>query len=89
MSERFLEEQIRRIRELSAQIVPSERREAELTQLLERTRSAYGPLGEIRDLTPYDSSADDHEPDAREPVRSRRHSRRGHERRSRSVSRRR
>jgi hypothetical protein len=80
MSERFLEEQIKRIRELTARISESGRRRAELTQLLERARRAYGPLEEVRDLSPY-GSADEPLPDPREPTRRRRHVRRTRRRR--------
>jgi hypothetical protein len=76
MAESFLEEQIRRIRELSARISESQTRRAELTRLLEERRSHYGPLEGVRDLSPYGDRGHGTSSAAREPVHARKPRRR-------------
>ena len=57
MDEGFLEEQIRRLREMSTWISEAQSRRLELRQMLERdlARRHGTPLDEVRDLTLYTS----------------------------------
>jgi hypothetical protein len=56
--DRFLEEQIKRIQELTRQVTSVAGRSAELSQEIERDRDSlrYGPLQEVRDLRTYSES---------------------------------
>jgi hypothetical protein len=61
MSESFLEEQLKRIREMSERMSRATDRAAELNNELARNREARqrGPLQEIRDLRTYSSIRSD------------------------------
>jgi len=68
MSEHFLEEQLKRIREMTERMARLQARAAELPEEFERDRATarQGPLEEVRDLRTYSSIrstgdyADDH-----------------------------
>ena len=68
MSEHFLEEQLKRIREMTERMTRLQARAAELSEEFERDRAIarWGPLQEVRDLRTYSSirstgdHADDH-----------------------------
>ena len=68
MSEHFLEEQLKRIREMSERVTRLRSSAAELSEEFERDRASAsrGPLQEVRDLRTYSSirstadDADDH-----------------------------
>jgi hypothetical protein len=68
MSEHFLEEQLKRIREMSEQMSRVSNRAAELSEAFERERASarHGPLQDVRDLRSHSSNspaprrADDH-----------------------------
>ncbi len=68
MAESFLEEQIKRIRAMSARISESHARRAELTRVLEQTRTHHSPLEDVRDLSPCEPSARDASSSRRQPV---------------------
>ena len=54
MSESFLEEQLKRIRELSARMSQVTSRMAETSDIIARRETAYyGPLEQVRDLRPH------------------------------------
>jgi len=67
MSEHFLEDQLRRIREMSERMTRLQARAAELSAEFERDRASarQGPLQEVRDLRTYSSirSTADHADD--------------------------
>jgi hypothetical protein len=54
----FLEEQLKRIQELTRRVARLENRSAELSQEIERDRRnvPHGPLDEVRDLRTYSGS---------------------------------
>ena len=58
MAEPFLEDQLKRIREMSEQMSRATNRAAELNDELTRNRDAgrHGPLNELRDLRIYSST---------------------------------
>ena len=60
MAESFLEDQLKRIRELSERMSRATHDAAELSEELARNRAAsqQGPLHEVRDLRTYSSSTD-------------------------------
>jgi hypothetical protein len=61
MTESFLEEQLKRIREMSERMSRATSRAAELNDELVRNRAAnqQGPLHEVRDLRTYNSIRSD------------------------------
>jgi hypothetical protein len=80
MAEHFLEEQLRRIREMSEQMSRARTRAAELSQEFERHRAMIrqSPLHAVKDLRSYSSNdpapahAEDHAGRHRHASRSRR-----------------
>lgn len=64
MAESFLEEQLRRIRQMSERVARARDRAAELTKELARDREArhQGPLEEVRDFRYESGISDDSEP---------------------------
>ena len=68
MAETFLEDQLRRIREMTERMSRVSNYAAELNDELERNREAsrQGPLNEVRDLRHYSSIATTHRETAHE-----------------------
>jgi hypothetical protein len=62
MAESFLEEQLKRIREMGEQMSRAASRAAEVSNELARNRESQGPLDEVRDLRTYTSRHESREP---------------------------
>jgi hypothetical protein len=71
MAESFLEEQLKRIRQMSERVARARDRAAELTNEIARDREArqHGPLEEVRDFR-YESGMPDDDPELAPPRRS-------------------
>ena len=78
MSEHFLEEQIKRLRDMSERFTRVYGEAAELARKFERDRAAakVSPLHDVRDLRRYVSSDEPAEDHAARRARARRHRRR-------------
>jgi hypothetical protein len=62
MAESFLEEQLKRIREMSEWVSRATSRAAELSDELAQRRESRGPLYDVRDLRTYTSRHESREP---------------------------